>query len=155
MSNGMCQMCTAHAVLAFFVVMAPTRMRHLPSPLNIEIVKILDGARAARRPRVDISELARQSGIERSMLSRMLKPEKSMLVDELVAVCTALELDAGRVIDEARRRVSAEQPDDARPAPHVTTVTAEDIAAGVGLPRGLPRQRRTRPSIGTEPRKHR
>jgi hypothetical protein len=136
--------------------MAPTRTRHLPSPLNVEIAKILDGARVARRPRVDISELARQSGIERSMLSRMLKPEKSMLVDELVAVCTALGLDAGRVIDEARRRVSASdgQAGGARPAPHSTTVTEEDIAAGVGLPRGGPRQRRTRPSIDTERRKH-
>jgi len=79
----------------------------MPSPLTVEIAKILDGARADRRPRVDISELSRQSGIERSMLSRMLKPEKAMLVDELVAVCTALGLDAGRVIDEARGRVLA------------------------------------------------
>lgn len=89
------------------------------------------------------------------MLSRMLKPEKSMLVDELVAVCTALGLDAGRVIDEARRRVhDGQRPDDARPVRHSTTVTAEDIAAGVGLPRGGPRQRRNRPSTDTAQRKH-
>lgn len=42
----------------------------------------------------------------------------------------------------------------ARPAPHSTTVTEADIAAGASLPLVAPAHRRTRPSSDTRPRRH-
>jgi len=41
-----------------------------------------------------------------------------------------------------------------RSAPHATTVTESDIAAGAMLPRAVPRQRRRTPSSDTRPRRH-
>jgi len=83
------------------------RTRHVVSPLSVEIARLIDAARVDRRPRMSIAELARQAGIEPSQLSRMLKPEKPMLVQELDALCRALGLRLGDVLEEATRRVEA------------------------------------------------
>ena len=56
---------------------------------------------------MSIADLARAAEIEPSQLSRMLKPEKAMLAQELYALCEALGLDAGDVMREAMRRVRA------------------------------------------------
>jgi len=130
------------------------RNRHQPTELDVAIARILDAAMARRRPRVTRADLSRMTAIDASMISRMLKPEKPMLVDELVAVCDALGLDAGRVIDEGRRQVREGAGTAPLPAPHSTTVTPEDIAAGVGLPLAEPRHQRTAPSSGTRTRRH-
>jgi hypothetical protein len=45
--------------------------------------------------------------------------------------------------------------DAAQPEPHSTTVTAADIAAGVGLPLAAPRHRHTAPSSDTTRTPHR
>lgn len=45
--------------------------------------------------------------------------------------------------------------DAVQPEPHSTTVTAADIAAGVGLPLAAPRHRRTAPSSDTRRTPHR
>lgn len=131
------------------------KTRHQPSPLDSAIARILDAAMADRRPRVTRADLSRMTGIDASMLSRMLKPEKPMLVDELVVICDALGIDAGDVIDQGRRRAK-EAPDVAeRPAPHSTTVTAEDIAAGIGLPLTAPRHLHTASNSDTRRTRHR
>lgn len=110
---------------------------------------------ADRRPRVTRADLSRMTGIDASMISRMLKPEKPMLVDELVEICDALGLNAGRVIDDGRRRVQAGTHSPAQPEPHSTTATAADIAAGVGLPLVVPRHRHTASSSDTKRTPHR
>lgn len=94
------------------------------------------------------------TGIDASMISRMLKPEKPMLVDELVVICDALGIDAGEVIDQGRRRVRESPAAVERPAPHSTTVTEADIDAGATLPLAEPRHQRTSRSSGTTSRRH-
>lgn len=129
------------------------KTRHQPSPLDSAIARILDAVMADRRPRVTRADLSRMTGIDASMLSRMLKPEKPMLVDELVVICDALGIDAGEVIDQGRRRAK-EAPDAyAQPAPHSTTLTAADIAAGATLPLAESHHRRTSRSSGTTSRR--
>lgn len=130
------------------------RNRHQPTALDVAIARILDAAMADRRPRVTRADLSRMTAIDASMISRMLKPEKPMLVDELVAVCDALGLDAGRVIDDGRRRVREGSVVVEMPEPHSTTVTPEDIAAGVGLPLAAPRHRHTVSSSDTRRTRH-
>lgn len=94
------------------------------------------------------------TGIEASMISRMLKPEKPMLVDELVTVCEALRLDAGKIIDEGRRQAQELDGYGVPRAHHSTTVTREDIAAGASLPLGAPPHRRSTSSSDTRSRRH-
>lgn len=129
--------------------------RHQPSTLDSAIARIIDAAMADRRPRVTRADLARITGIDASMISRMLKPEKPMLVDELVQICDALGLHAGQVIDEGRRRVRAGTDVVPQPAPHSTTVTVADIAAGVGLPLAEQGHRHTASSSDTRRTPHR
>jgi len=94
------------------------------------------------------------TGIDASMLSRMLKPEKPMLVDELVAICDALRIDAGEVIDQGRRRAREAPVVAERTVPHSTPVTEADIAAGATLPLAEPHHRRIARSSGTTSRRH-
>jgi hypothetical protein len=122
---------------------SPTRSRHQPTELDIAIARILDAAMADQRPRVTRADLSRMTGIDASMISRMLKPEKPMLVDELVLVCDALRIDAGRVIDEGRRRARATADPSEQSVQHSTTVTEQSIAAGAGLPLAARRRRRS------------
>jgi DNA-binding Xre family transcriptional regulator len=130
------------------------KTRHQPSPLDSAIARILDAVMADRRPRVTRADLSRMTGIDASMLSRMLKPEKPMLVDELVVICDALNIDAGEVIDQGRRRATEAPVAAVQPAPHSTPVTESDIAAGATLPLAEPRHRRTSRSSDTMSRRH-
>lgn len=118
--------------------------------------------------------LAGQVGMSQNYLATRLRDEKPFTLDDLEAVILALDHDNtesfiadalarhsdavwAELTSLARARepaAAAERPDAVRPVPHATTVTAEDIAAGVGLPRSGPRQRRTQPSTDTVARKH-
>jgi hypothetical protein len=76
-----------------------------------------------------------------------------MLVDELVLVCDALNVNAGEIIDQGRRlsraRVDVVEPRE----PHSTPVTEQDIAAGATLPLAASQHRRSAPSSGTRSRR--
>lgn len=118
--------------------------------------------------------LAAQVGMSQNYLATRLRDEKPFTLDDLEAVILALDHDSteGFIADALARHgdaVWAEltalagasepaaapvQPDAAPSAPHATTVTAGDIAAGVGHPRSGPRQRRTQPSTDTAARRH-
>lgn len=85
------------------------RKRHTVSAFSVEVARIIDAALATRRPRWTRAELSRATGIEASSLSRMLKPSKPMLIDELALICDALGLDAGQVLNEAQSRAATPQ----------------------------------------------
>lgn len=78
------------------------------------------------------------------------------------AVLRAALVDSGYLdtvtpeTDDAQRGPRSEQEAAgvARPAPHSTTVTEADIAAGASLPLVAPAHRRTLPSSDTKPRRH-
>ncbi|MEU4386804.1 helix-turn-helix transcriptional regulator [Promicromonospora sp. NPDC023805] len=110
---------------------------------------------AAKIPAWNQQDLAAATGLDASGLSRALRAKRGLTVYELLKISSALGVAAGRVIDDARRLASGGQPDVVQLVPHATTVTAEDIAAGVALPRSGPRQRRTQPSTDTVVQKHR
>lgn len=63
-------------------------------------------AMARQTPPIRQSELAKAADIDRSTLSYLLKPSKTMRVEELDRICTALGLSTGAVIDSARRAVA-------------------------------------------------
>lgn len=112
------------------------------------------------------TELEARTGIPKVSIQRYLAGTRPLTIDTLNTLAAALGMSLEQAIGEAQRRlpqftadqevprVNDGQADAARPAPHATTVTAEDIAAGAGLPRSGPRQRRTRPSTDTAERKH-
>lgn len=121
--------------------------------------------------------LAGQVGMSQNYLATRLRDEKPFTLDDLEAIILVLDVDVDSteafVADALARHSDAvwaeltalararepaaapAQPAGARPAPHSTTVTPQDMAAGVGLPRSGPRQRRTQPSTDTARRKHR
>lgn len=89
--------------------------------LTVEVAKVLTRALESRRPRWTQVRLSRVSGIEASALSRMLTPSKPMLVEEFVSICSALRLDPGEVLEEARSRCIESTPN---------TRTVRETAAG-------------------------
>ncbi|MEV8028480.1 helix-turn-helix domain-containing protein [Cellulosimicrobium funkei] len=115
------------------------RTRHQPSALGIELARIIDASRVDRRPRMSIADLARAAEIEPSQLSRMLKPEKAMLAQELYALCEALGLDASDVMREAMRRVHANEASEAG-----SVVEFPSKSRPSGVPRGAAAHRMKR-----------
>jgi len=116
--------------------------------------------------RLSGKSLAGQVGMSQNYLATRLRDEKPFTLDDLEAIVLALDIDSTEVFiadaisrhsdaawseltaleSQVRESDAAAQPDGARPASHSTPVTPQDIAAGVGLPRGGPRQRHTKPS---------
>lgn len=83
----------------------PTGTRPDPTPEEEQIAALLRAAMASKIPAWNQQDLARATGIESSGLSRALRARRGLYVYELLRICLALGLDAGQVIDEARRRV--------------------------------------------------
>lgn len=79
--------------------------KHIAGPLSIEVGRILVDAMTARS--VTRSEVAHRSGISEAQLSRALRGLKVFTLEQLDAVCTAIEVSITDVIDEADRRTRA------------------------------------------------
>lgn len=133
------------------------------APMNAAVAATLRAERVVLG--LSHADLEERTGIPKVSIQRYLAGTRPLTIDTLYVLAAALGMSLEQAIGEAQRRLpqftdqaaplaNDGQADAARPEPHATTVTAEDIAAGVGLPRGLPRQRRTRPSTDSAARKH-
>ena len=134
------------------------------APMNAAVAATLRAERGVLG--LSLDDLEERTSIPKVSIQRYLAGTRPLTIDTLYVLAGALGMSLQQAIAEAQRRLpmftadqpepepSAEQPDVAQPAPHSTTVTAEDIAAGVGLPRGLPRQRRSQPSSDTPRQRH-
>ena len=119
------------------------RKRHTVSAFTIELARLIDGEMASRRPRWTRADLSRATGIDPSVLSRMLKPEKPMLVDELASICDALGLDLATVMANAQNRVNRARVDLVYPKTDVH-VAEDAIELDVRSAEQQPRQERDR-----------
>jgi DNA-binding Xre family transcriptional regulator len=84
------------------------------SPLTVSIAAIIRASMAKRTPAWSQRELQRATGITQSTLSRLLAPTQVMNINQLDAICQALELDAGEVMDSARKAVNEHEADKLR-----------------------------------------
>lgn len=87
----------------------PTGTKSKPSALTIAIAARLRSEMAAKTPVVYQRHLEDLTGIPQSTISRFLKPEKTMSIEQLDALCVALGLDAGQVMTEAREAVRSQE----------------------------------------------
>jgi len=73
---------------------------------------------ARRTPAVNVSELARRTGIPRATLSKLTNGKTSMAIWQLRKIAEALSIDAGRLLDRATRIANGVEVDplDAPPA---------------------------------------
>ena len=79
----------------------PARAKEAPGPLTQEVAAILR-AELGRLGRSQ-DELARAVDISQSQLSKMLRAERHIDLDQLDRLCHALHLDLARVVHEASR----------------------------------------------------
>lgn len=91
----------------------PNRLTSTPGPLSIEVARILSRAVEDRRGtsgRITQQQLADSIGVTQSQVSKYLRGERVLTVDQLDVLCLALSLSIGLVIESAdrvrRRQVS-------------------------------------------------
>lgn len=61
-------------------------------------------------------DISAASGVPQSTLSRLLRGDKVIDIEQLVSVCQALGIDAGAVLDRAAARVNPRAVEDEAPA---------------------------------------
>lgn len=83
----------------------PSGSRPLPSPLSREVARILSAQ--VDRSATSQASVADRAGISRAQLSRILSAQKVFTLDQLDAVCIALECDIVDVLDSASRAIGS------------------------------------------------
>lgn len=117
----------------------PTGSKPETSALTREAAAVLRGWMARRG--LTQAMMSEATDISQSQLSKLLRGERTMDLDQMFSICAALGLNPVSVLAEAEASMPVQ-------APHATTVTARDIAAGASLPPAAPRRRKT-PTSGT------
>jgi len=79
----------------------PTAARDLPGPLSVEVASLLRQRIAALN--IDQKTVAERSQINESTLSRLLNNKKPIYLEQLDALCAALGLEIGGLLDAADR----------------------------------------------------
>ena len=112
MASVTCHMCITYAVLAVSTDV-PSGTKQV-SPLTVAIASEVRAAMASRTPAATQSYLEKETGIPQSTISRLLKPSKVMDLNQLDAICRALRVDMGELIDRASTRARDAEADEVR-----------------------------------------
>lgn len=87
----------------------PTGTKPPPTAITFAIASQIRGAMASSTPVIPRADVVEATGISRAMVHRFLKPERIMDVEQLVAVCDAVGLDAGDVMAAALAEVRSRE----------------------------------------------
>lgn len=84
----------------------PNRLTSTPGPLSIEVARILSRAvedRKGTNARITQQQLAESLGVTQSQVSKYLRGERVLTVDQLDVLCLSLSLSISLVVDAADR----------------------------------------------------
>lgn len=87
----------------------PTGKQDSPSPLSHAIAARIRAAMAGHTPVIYQRDIEAQTGIEQSMVSRLLKPAKQMTLEQLEAICEVVGLDPVEVMQSAQKTVKEQR----------------------------------------------
>ncbi|GMA26149.1 hypothetical protein GCM10025864_39080 [Luteimicrobium album] len=87
----------------------PTGTKPGPNDLDRAIAEAIRSAMAGRTPPLRQADIERMTQIPQSSLSRLLKPAKTMTIQQLDEICSAVGIDAAVVLGDAMRTVAAQQ----------------------------------------------